>query len=72
MKYGMVENKMITKVVWGIFVLSILTIVIGIMTMVWQDETLILPIKLILSGGTMLVVGLLTVLAYFIAEIEGS
>lgn len=63
---------MMSKVVYGISVLSILTIVIGILMMVWQDETLILPIRLILSGGTMLVVGLLILLAYFIAEIEGS
>ena len=66
------RTKMMSKVVYGISVLSILTIVIGILMMVWQDETLILPIRLILSGGTMLVVGLLILLAYFIAEIEGS
>ena len=66
------RSKMMSKVVYGISVLSILTIVIGILMMVWQDETLILPIRLILSGGTMLVVGLLILLAYFIAEIEGS
>lgn len=53
------RTKMMSKVVYGISVLSILTIVIGILMMVWQDETLILPIRLILSGGTMLVVGLL-------------
>lgn len=66
------RTKMMSKVVYGISVLSILTTVIGILMMVWQDETLILPIRLILSGGTMLVVGLLILLAYFIAEIEGS
>ena len=66
------RTKMMSKVVYGISVLSILTIVIGILMMVWQDETLILSIRLILSGGTMLVVGLLILLAYFIAEIEGS
>ena len=66
------RTKMMSKVVYGISVLSILTIVIGILMMVWQDETLILPIRLILSGGTLLVVGLLILLAYFIAEIEGS
>ena len=66
------RTKMMSKVVYGISVLSILTIVIGILMMVWQDETLILPIRLILSGGTMLVVGLLIFLAYFLAEIEGS
>ena len=66
------RTKMMSKVVYGISVLSILTIVIGILMMVWQDETLILPIRLILSGGTMLVVGLLILLAYFIAEIEGN
>lgn len=66
------RTKMMSKVVYGNSVLSILTIVIGMLMMVWQDETLILPIRLILSGGTMLVVGLLILLAYFIAEIEGS
>ena len=34
------RTKMMSKVVYGISVLSILTIVIGILMMVWQDETL--------------------------------
>lgn len=57
---------MISKVIRGIYVLSVLVIVIGMEMLFWQDENMILPIKLIFSGGILLIVGILI----SIAELE--
>lgn len=57
---------MINKVIRGIYVLSVLIIVIGTEMIFWQDENMILPIKLIFSGGILLIVGILI----SIAELE--
>lgn len=57
---------MINKIIRGIYVLSVLLIVIGIEMIFWQDETMILPIKLAFSGAILLIVGILI----SIAELE--
>lgn len=57
---------MINKIIRGIYVLSVLLIVIGIEMIFWQDETMILPIKLPFSGAILLIVGILI----SIAELE--
>ena len=57
---------MINKIIQGIYVLSVLLIVIGIEMIFWQDETMILPIKLAFSGAILLIVGILI----SIAELE--
>ena len=57
---------MISKVIRGIYVLSVLMVVIGIEMIFWQDETMILPIKLAFSGAILLIVGILI----SIAELE--
>ena len=57
---------MINKIIRGIYVLSVLLIVIGIEMICWQDETMILPIKLAFSGAILLIVGILI----SIAELE--
>lgn len=57
---------MINKIIRGIYVLSVLLIVIGIEMLFWQDETMILPIKLAFSGAILLIVGILI----SIAELE--
>lgn len=57
---------MINKIIRGIYVLSVLLIVIGIEMIFWQDETMILPIKLAFSGVILLIVGILI----SIAELE--
>lgn len=57
---------MINKIIRGIYVLSVLLIVIGIEMIFGQDETMILPIKLAFSGAILLIVGILI----SIAELE--
>lgn len=57
---------MISKVIRGIYVLSVLMVVIGIEMIFWQDENMILPIKLAFSGAILLIVGILI----SIAELE--
>lgn len=59
---------MISKVIRGIYVLGVLAIVIGIMMILWQDENIILPVKLAFTGGILLIVGILI----SIAELEWS
>ncbi len=54
---------MISKVIRGIYVLSVLMVVIGIEMIFWQDENMILPIKLIFSGAILSIVGILISIA---------